>query len=110
MAVFSTFVSEFGDLMTDTATWAAFVSRDDFGSATFATGTDLTCRLVRKHKMVRDMEGDEVLSTAQLWVLGNSEITPEDRITLSDATTPIIAAIERFQDEYGASHTKVYFR
>jgi len=101
------------NLCNDTASWQAFVSRDRAGKPTHGDVTALTnCRLVRKHKLVRDKNGDQVLSTAQLWIMVDPgpEIGPDDLITLSDATTPPIITVELFQGSGGSSHTKVFFR
>ena len=106
-----TFISDLADMMTDTATWRALTGRDDYGVPTYASpGTSYAARLVRKHRMVRSLEGDEVVSTAQLWIGGTPAIAADDRVTLSDGSTPVILAVERFQDEIGASHVVVFFR
>ena len=100
-------------MATDTASWEPFDERDQYGKPSYGDVTTFAfCRLVRKHKLVRDAQGDLVVSTAQLWVFEETApaIGPEDQITLSDGTTPPIITTERFQDEVGASHTKVYFR
>lgn len=99
------------DLMTDTATWYALASRDSFGVPTYgSSGTSYAARLIRRHKLVRDARGDQVVSSAQLWLAGAPAIAPDDKVTLSDGTSPPIVAIDRFQDEDGASHTVVMFR
>lgn len=99
------------DMMPDTAVWRQFGSRDDYGSPEFGTDVPFDhVRLVRKHKLVRNAEGDTEVSTAHLWIAGAPAIGPQDQIELSDGTTPHILSVERFQDEDGDSHTKVYFR
>lgn len=103
------FIDEFSDCFPDTATWKALSTRDEFGAPTFGAGTSYSGRLVRRHKMVRDAAGEEVLSTAHFWFQGAPAIDPDDEVTLSDGTTPPIVAIERVPDEDGACYTKVYF-
>lgn len=104
------FAEEFGDMMTDTMTWYAVTSRDGYGKPSYGSSTEFDCRLVRKHKMVIDPQGEEILSSAQAWVKGTPEISPQDKVVLSDTTEPVILAIERYQDETGPSHTVVFFR
>lgn len=104
------FADKFLDMMTDTVTWAVLTSRNDFGVPTYAAGTSFEARVVRKHKLVRDAAGDQVVSTAQAWIGGTPAINPQDKVTLSDGTSPPIIAVERFQDEVGASHSVVFFR
>lgn len=110
------FIDDFAELLTDSAVWEPLSGRDDYGAPSYGAPTTFAARLTREHKMVRDLQGDEVLSTGQLWLKGAPAVGPEDRITLSDGTQPELLSIERFQDEAGAngtpsySHTKVYFR
>lgn len=101
-------VDDLADLFTDTATWEPLTGRDDFGAPTYGAGTLFSARLVRKHKLVRDAQGDEVVATATLWIKGAPAVDPDDRIILSDGSTPHILAVDRYQ-EFGG-HTKVFFR
>lgn len=103
------FVNEFADMFTDTAIWEVLASRDGYGKPVFDTPEAFAARLSRKHKLVRDTEGHEVVSTAHIWLEGTPAVSPQDQITLSDGTTPAIISVERFQDEEGDSHTKVFF-
>lgn len=103
------FADDFKDLMTDTVIVKPLSSRSAYGVPTYGSGTTYTARVVRMHKMVRDSQGHQVVSTAQAWIAGTPAISPQDQVALSDGTTPAIAAVERFQDEVGSSHTKVYF-
>ena len=103
------FINDFKECFTVDVTHEPLSSRDDFGKPTYGTPVPFKARVVREHKLVRDKDGQEVVSTAQCWLLGNPVVSPDDQITLEDATTPAIVMIERFQDEIGPSHTKVYF-
>lgn len=114
-----TFIDEFSDCLSDTATWREFSSRDRFGKPTFKTGIVFTARLVEKTKLVRDRNGDEVVSSAQLW-LGETadtnliqapDVKPDDEIELSNGETPVILRIDRAQDETGlAPFIKIFFK
>lgn len=104
------FINDLRDLLPDTATWAPLTGRDQYGAPTYGAGTTYACRLVRAHKLIRNSAGDQVVSSAHVWLAGTPAVAPDDRVTLSDDTTPPILSVERFQDEDGASHTKVYFR
>lgn len=104
------FVDDFADVFTDTVILRVVTSRDDFGKPTYGAGTTYNARVVRKHHVVRDSAGDEVVSTAQAWLQGTPAIEPDDQIELSDGTNPPIISVERYQDEVGSSHTKVVLR
>jgi hypothetical protein len=98
-------------MMPDTATWRPLMSRDDYGAPTYGAAVPFAnARLVRSPKLVRDASGDQVVSSAQLWLVGTPAIAPDDQVTLSDGTTPSIVNVGRWQDEAGESHTKVFFR
>jgi len=104
------FIDDLSELFTDTATHAVLSTRDGFGKPTYGSGTAYSGRLVTKNKLVRDQQGDDVVSTAHFWFQGAPDVGPDDQITLSDGATPPIISVERFQDDVGTSHTKVYFR
>lgn len=104
------FIDALKPLMPDTVTWAALTGRDQYAKPTYGSGTTFTARVVRQHKLVRDAAGDQIVSTAHAWLAGSPAISPQDKVTLSDGTSPPIITIERFPDESGPSHTKVYFR
>ncbi len=103
------FINDFKELMTVTVTVAPLSSQDGFSKPTYGAAVSFKARVVREHKLVRDKEGQEVVSTAQCWINGNPVISPEAQVTLEDATTPAVVMIEQFQDERGPSHTKIYF-
>lgn len=102
------FVDAFLDLMPDDVVWTPLSGRDDYGKPTFGSPVEFAARLVREHKLVRNAAGETVVSTAHVWIGGVPEIGPEDRVTLADGTHPPIVSVERFPDETGPSHTKVY--
>ena len=106
-----TFASEFLTMCKDTATRKPVTGRNAYGGQTFGTSVPLTgCRLVRKARMVRNSQGDNVVSSAQLWVMANYAIQADDVIVLSDGTTPTVLSVDRPQDETGNfTHVKVYF-
>lgn len=103
------FVDDFRDMMADTCQFSPLSSRDSYAVPTFGSATSFNCRLVRKNRMVRDAKGQIVVSTARVWLQGHPNITPEDRVTLSDGSNPVIVSVERESDEFGSSHTVVNF-
>lgn len=114
-----TFIDEFSDCLSDTATWRELLSRDKFGARTFKTGIVFTARLVQETKLVRDQNGDQVVSSAQLWLGETADtnliqapnVNPDDEIELSNGDTPVILSIQRPQDETGlAPFVKVFFK
>jgi len=103
------FIDDFSDMVSDTAQHAPLLSRDGYGAPTYDTAVSYSGRLVREHRMVRDAAGEQVVSTAQFWFIGTPAVDPQDKVTLSDGTTPKIISVGRPQDEGGEAFTKVYF-
>lgn len=101
--------NDLSDMMKDDATWYPFTARDGYGKRSFGTGVPYKGRLVRHPRMVRDFQGHEVLSSHHFWFLGAPAVGPQDKVTLGDGTSPVIASVDRFPDEDGPSHTKVFF-
>lgn len=104
-----TFRADLKDLYPSTADWAAMTGRDQFGAPTYAAATSLTVRLVRRPRLVRTAQGDQVVASATLHVWDEAAVAPEDKITLADGTTPVIASVERTEDELGDLYTRVTF-
>lgn len=103
-----TIEADFLELMTQTVTREAFSSYDAYAQASYAAGTSVTCRVVHKPRMVRNAEGKEVLSNAQIWCYGAPGFSVKDRITLPDGTQPVILQVGKFPDENGNHHEVVY--
>jgi hypothetical protein len=100
---------DLSELMVDDATWYPFASRDGYGKRTFGTGVAYKGRLYRKARMVRDFQGHEVLSSHHFWFCGTPDVGPQDKITLANNTSPVLASVERPSDEDGPAYTKVFF-
>lgn len=105
------YANDFSDMMNAKLTLAPFVSRDVYGVPTFGTAVQYNCRRFKKNKLVRNASGQEVTSTAQVWILGNPTVTAQDQIILlSDGSKPIILSVDSPDDETGTvAFTKVYF-
>ena len=111
-----TITNDLQEMFTDTCQWFSLQSRDSYGNPQYTTGHEYPCRLVRKNKLVRKSDAQEVVSSAHCWIgpsLVSGEpfpnVLPDDRVTLSDGKSPQIASVEIFQDDLGPSHAVVYF-
>ena len=111
-----TIMNDLMEMLTDTVTWVPLTSRDDYGNPIEGTSYQYPARLVRKTKLIRNKDQQQVTSTAQVWIgpnLVSGEPLPMvknvDKVTLSDGTSPQIASIEIYQDETGFAYTEVFF-
>ncbi len=103
-----TIEADFLELMTQTVQVAPFQGNNPNGEPMYGTAVSYSGRTVNKNKLVRSVEGKEVVSTAQTWTFGSPGITPQDQITLPDGRQPVILSVESYPDEDGDHHQKVY--
>jgi hypothetical protein len=89
-----------------------------YGEAgTFSAAVTYQAHLSGKRRMVRNSEGQEVVSSQAVYLAGAPAVQPGDRIVLSTddvgstasgALQPPILAVERLNDEYGPHHTVIF--
>lgn len=94
------------DLCQDTISWNRLQSRDSYGDPTFVFVCAYPARLVRKNKLVRNKDAQQVVSSAQCWILPSltsgdpwPNIQAHDQVKLSDNSVPQILSVEIVQDE-----------
>lgn len=83
---------------------------DKFATAIYdeVNETEYNARVVGRTRMVRNIRGQEVVSTSTIYVFGAPGISPKDRITKADGTRPIILSVASFPDDDGDHHEIVY--
>lgn len=75
----------------------AYSGFDQYANPTWSTtASTYTALIVQKVKAVRDRAGVEKVSNVQIYLSGNTTINIEDKITLPDATTPLIIAVQKY--------------
>ena len=114
------FGQDFLSEMTDSAQWNKKTAQDGYGKRSFTHQGTYPCRYVTKNRKIRKPTGQEVISTAQLWMIPSltsgepfPRVQPDDQIVLSDGRTPQIANVVTYEDEQsdqtGPTHTVVFF-
>lgn len=101
-------VDDFANCFTETITHAEFGGRGGYGERSFGSPASYDARIVKINKLVKTSDGSEKMSTSQVWIQGTPVVTPEDQITLPDGSTPIILSVEKFPDDNGDHHVKVF--
>lgn len=99
-------------LCNQTVTRYAFASYDDHNDFTWsATAVTFKARVEFSNVLIRNAEGQEVLSTCQIYCNGNTTIDLRDKITISGTTVtyPEIVAIAENPDEFGVIDHKVIY-
>lgn len=106
-------IGELADMMPDTVTIEKFVSETGFGVRSYdPNAVIIGARIKRGHKIVRDANGQEKVSTLQVLLAGVVGITVKDRVTLPARFTPAqpkAIAVEEAADENGPHHERYMF-
>ena len=101
------FEAEFLDVMIDTVTWEKLTGKDEYANPVYAAPVTIKCRVSPKAVQVLDVNGNEVLSKANIWTAGAFDIGPQDLITQSDGSVDPVITVSRPPDGDGAHHVKV---
>ena len=90
----------------------AYTSTDKNNDYTWsATSTTFLARVEFNNQLIRDVNGQETLSTCQIYCNGTTTIDTRDKITYTGAipTYPEILKIESQPDENGAIYYKCIY-
>lgn len=101
------FEAEFLDVMVDTVTWEKLTGIDVYSNPTYAAPVTIQCRVSPKAVQVLDVNGNEVLSKANIWTAGAFDIGPQDKITHSNGEVDPVISVSRPPDGDGSHHAKV---
>jgi len=101
------FEDEFLDVMVDTVTWEKFTGTDVYSNPTYADPVTIQCRVSPRAVQVLDVNGNEVLSKANIWTAGAYDIGPQDRITRSGGEVDPVISVGKPPDGDGEHHVKV---
>lgn len=97
--------SQLNDVLNNKVVIEKVESSDARGGTTYQDPVNVSCYMAGEQKMVRDMQGQEVVSTLSLFISDTDaaklNLKHTDRITLPDGRQPPIIAIGSFFDERG---------
>ena len=103
------FTADFADWRDYTVTISQFTSFDKYGTPSYGTGTSTACYIEMSPKLVRNTTGQEVVSSARVYVIGDSSITPLDKIALPDSSTPPILRVDHFYNDVATLELTVIY-
>ena len=95
-------------MMPHTVTIEPFASKDAFSTPSYGAPASFKCYVDFKPKMIRKIEGEEVISSAQVYVGGVSGATVKSRITLPGGSQPVILMVNKLSDEKGDYAEVIY--
>ncbi|MBW2561268.1 MAG: hypothetical protein JRE40_10505 [Deltaproteobacteria bacterium] len=97
----------FLEWFNQTVTIEPFTGVNVNGEPQYGAAVQYSAFVQRRTRLVRDRAGQEVVSTAQVYLDGSVDVGIQDRITLPDGSQPVILSIEVLPDETGSTHHKV---
>jgi subtilase family serine protease len=80
--------------LRQTITHYPFVNYNSEGQPTFGTPFSVKCRVEKRNQNIISIDGNEVISTLQVYIDGSETFTVNDKIILSDNISPPILSIE----------------
>jgi len=104
--------ANFLEMMPDTVIFNATASNDKYGKKTFsATNISVRCRLIDDTVLVKNSEGQDIVSVGRAILAGNYDtLTLGHKLTLPNGATPVIVKIDSKNDTSATTHhTVVYY-
>lgn len=99
---------EFLDMMTETVGIKPWASQDEYTEPTYGASVNYKARVSGKRTMVRNAEGQEVVSSKSVYLGQYLDVTTKAQITLPDTTTPPILSVKQSPDDAGGYATVLY--
>jgi hypothetical protein len=96
-----TFFNPWLDMMRDVIQWQQLSGYDGHGQPSFGTITEIKCRIVDKERLIRTLDGQEVVSKTTIYCDSDHGVDVNDRITLPSGEQPIMLRINTYPDEQG---------
>jgi hypothetical protein len=89
--------------LNSTIVWRKFLSQTGAGEPSYAQVSSFKAYIATSDRIVRSVEGEEVVSKTQLFVNGSdaTQITLKDELTLPNGSKPPIIGIDLLYDEKG---------
>jgi hypothetical protein len=82
---------------------------DEYGMEVLGTPVVVKCCIFQKQQLVLGPQGDNVVSSTQIYVDGPTVVTTSSKIVLPDGTSPMVLAVSTFPDEWGVIDHKVIY-
>lgn len=100
--------NDFLAMASTTVTLAKESTVGDYGEPTYASGTAYTARVEPRVRMVTGPDGDEVRSSATVYVMSSSaDVSVSDKMTLPSGREPRLLSVEPVRDDEGQHHVEV---
>ena len=84
-------------------------SVNEYGEPQPEAGIVCPARIQNKRKMIRNADGDEIVSSAVVYLDGSVDIDAADAIQLEDGSQPLILQVDSSPDENGNTYFRKVF-
>lgn len=95
-------------LMNQQVTVEPFASSNMYGEPAFGDAVTMQARIEGRPQMVRTATGEERVASAVVYVDSTPVVSPRDRVTLPDGSTPLVLSVIEMPDERGPHHQAIY--
>ena len=107
------FEDDFRTMAHQTVDIALATSEDEYNARTFGADVTFEARVTAVQERIVDLQNKEQVATHVVWLFPLADgtlpdLTPNDRITLPDATTPPILRVSKVEDDEVSHHMKVF--
>ena len=105
-------IAALADMFPDELSYEAPDSIDGEGEITYGAAVPIPCKCSRGHRLARDRDGREQISTVQAELAGVFDVDADGRFTLPtrfDPRQPKAINVDRETDENGPHHEIVMF-
>jgi hypothetical protein len=93
------FSTDFADWRDYIVTVYQFASFDKYGAPSYGTGVSTACYIEMSPKLIRNSTGQEVVSSARIYIVGDGTVTPLDKVVLPDSSSPPILKVDHFYND-----------
>jgi hypothetical protein len=104
-----TFALDFADWLDYTVTYYPWTGYDKYGAPTYGTSSTIYCYRVDTSKLVKNAQGQEVVSSHQLYIAGSVNYDPLDKFVPNGATYSPTITVEHFYNDKAVLELSVVY-
>ena len=105
-----------GNFTKDFATWRdynvtyyPFSSYDAHGEPSYGKSSTVACYFEAHPKLIQDHTGHQVVSSARLYLVGNSSYNVKDKFVLLDGSYPPVLRVDHFYNDQNTLELTVVY-
>ena len=104
-----TFASDFADWLDYSVTYYPWTGYDKYGAPTYGSSSTVYCYRVDTSKLVKNAQGQEVVSSHQLYIAGSVNYDPLDKFVPNGATYSPTITVEHFYNDKATLELSVVY-